>query len=146
MIKHSWWPLPNWVQTTLDTLTVLFLHWRPIEYPPIFHWSYFTLYCMSMHTLYCACARCTAHAHNHFRLGQPHFFGRSGRAYSTHSTAETVNSEVFQDANRVKQLMECKKANDECVYFQFSYQGVISIIPFKNLVPLKNIPTVILLC
>jgi hypothetical protein len=29
-----------------------------------------------------------------------------------------VNSEVFQDANGVKQLMECKKANDdksECV-------------------------------
>jgi hypothetical protein len=44
---------------------------------------------------------------------QPHFFGRSGRAHSTHSTAETVNSEVFQDANGVKQLMECKKANDD---------------------------------
>jgi hypothetical protein len=59
-----------------------------------------------MHTLYCACTQS-------FSLGQPHFFGRSGWAYSAHSTAEKVNGEVFQDANRVKQLMECKKANDD---------------------------------
>jgi hypothetical protein len=29
------------------------------------------------------------------------------------STAETVNGEVFQNANGVKRLMECNKANDD---------------------------------
>jgi hypothetical protein len=65
-------------------------------------------------------SRYTEHAHvilrtstcQSFSLGQPHFFSRSGRAYSAHSTAETVNSDVFQDAYEVKQLMERKKAND----------------------------------
>jgi hypothetical protein len=44
---------------------------------------------------------------------QPHFFRKSDTAFSAHSTAETVNSEVFQDANGIKQLMECKKANGD---------------------------------
>jgi hypothetical protein len=61
-------------------------------------------------------SRYTEYAHacvQSFSLGQPHFFRRSGRAYSAHSTAETVNGEVFQDANGVKWLTECKKANDD---------------------------------
>jgi hypothetical protein len=83
------------------------------EYPPIFHCPELFHAILSMHTLYCACAQL-------FLLGQQHSFRRSGRAYSTHSTAKTVNSEVFQDANRVKQLMECKNSASKIkvsVYF-----------------------------
>jgi uncharacterized alpha-E superfamily protein len=53
-------------------------------------------------------SRYTEHAHNHIRLGNQ--FLSSGRAYSAHSTAETVNSEVFQVANG---LVECKEGHDD---------------------------------
>jgi hypothetical protein len=66
-------------------------------------------------TLYWACAQS-------FSLGQPHSFSRSGRAYSAHSTAETVNSEVFQDANGLVECKEgqwwCQQNKSKCVLFQ----------------------------
>jgi hypothetical protein len=92
---------------TLDILTVLFCHWRPVNNPAVFHSSYFKLYW--------ACAQL-------FSPGQSHFFSRSGRAYCAHSTAETVNSEVFQNANGLVECKEgqwwCQQNKSECVLFQ----------------------------
>jgi hypothetical protein len=52
-------------------------------------------------------SRYTEHAHNYFRLGNHTLSaGAVELIRSAHSTAETVNSEVFQDTNR---LVECKE-------------------------------------
>jgi hypothetical protein len=60
------------------------------------------------------------HAHNHSCLATKRF-QEEQYSLSAHSTAEAVNSEDFQDANGVKELMECKKVNDDARKTVYSF-------------------------
>jgi hypothetical protein len=101
---------------TLDILTVLSLHWQPVEYPP-----YFTK----------VISRYTEHAHitHSHPAWQPRFFRKSGTAF----TADASSKSWIVSLSECQQLTECKKAKcwcqqdkSECVLFSWGYQGVIN--------------------